>query len=395
LASRLRRRPGSCGLRPAAAPAQAPASSRAFPPSGTWPSADPAALGFDKAKLDEAVAFALANENQNTKDLAVDIPNSFRAEAPYNNLLGPTQPRAGANGVVIRRGRVAARWGDVDRADMTFSVTKTFLSTVVGLAYDRKLIRDVTDRVAASMPPGVDLFSSPHNAKITWEFLLRQTSDWSGTLWDKPDWADRPPRGQTPEQWEKRALVEPGTVYEYNDTRVNVLSLATLHLMKQPLPEILKASIMDPIGASTSWHWEAYSNAWVTIDGRKMPSVPGGGHHGGGMFINAWDLARFGYLFLNHGRWNGKQLISEKWIGMARTPGPANATYGYMNWFLNTDRKPFPAAPASAVTFQGNGQNIVYVDWENDVVIVMRWVGGGTRTVNDLIGKVLGAVKPN
>ena len=166
---------------------------------------------------------------------------------------------------------------------MTFSVTKTFLSTVVGLAFDRGLIRSVTDRVAGYVPRDVDLFTAEHNAPITWEHLLRQTSDWSGTLWGKPDWADRPPRGQTPDQWEKRELHAPGTFYKYNDTRINVLALAALYVLKRPLPDVLKSSIMDPIGASASWHWEAYDNASVEIDGTRMKSVTGGGHFGGGM----------------------------------------------------------------------------------------------------------------
>src|SRR6187431_2522480 len=128
-----------------------------FPPKNAWEKKDPASLGFDKTKLDEAVAFSVANENPNTKDLAVDIPNSFRSEAPFNNVIGPTQPRTGMNGIVIRHGYVAAEWGDTTRADMTFSVTKSFLSAVVGIAYDRRLIKDVQDRVAPYMPPGVDL----------------------------------------------------------------------------------------------------------------------------------------------------------------------------------------------------------------------------------------------
>src|SRR5882672_1570699 len=113
-----------------------------------------------------------------TKDLSVAIVNQFRSEAPFNTLIGPTQPRAGSNGVIVRHGVVAAEWGDTSRADMTFSVTKTFLSTVVGLAFDRGQIRDVTDRVATYTPAGVELFTAEHNAPITWEHLLRQTSDW-------------------------------------------------------------------------------------------------------------------------------------------------------------------------------------------------------------------------
>ena len=387
---------GAAALVESFAAAQAPA--RYFPPRGDWQRREPAAVGMDKAKLAEAIAYHEANQNPNTRDLAADIVNTFRNEAPYNSLIGPTQERTGANGIVIRRGVVVAEWGDTARADMTFSVTKSFLSAVVGLAYDRGLIRSVHDRVAPYMPAGVDLFASEHNGAITWNHLLRQTSDWSGTLWTKPDWADRPPRGVAVEDWPKRALNEPGTVYKYNDTRVNVLALATLYVMKRPLPEVLKQQIMDPIGASSTWHWEAYDNAWVTIDGKRMPSVTGGGHFGGGMFISAWDMARFGYLFLNNGRWAGRQLVSQAWIDLARTPGHVNTQYGFMNWFLNTPTRrtdgtwtaPVPSAPRSAVTFQGNGANVIYVDWDNDLVVVVRWLSG---SLDGFFSRVLAAIE--
>ena len=371
-----------------------------FPARGEWQKKEPAAVGLDKAKLDDAIAYAVAHENPNTKDLSVAIVNQFRSEAPFNTLIGPTQARAGSNGVIVRHGAVAAEWGDTSRADMTFSVTKTFLSTVAGVAFDRGSIRSVTDRVALYMPASVDLFTSAHNAPITWEHLLRQTSDWSGTLWGKPDWADRPPRGQTPEQWAKRQLHEPGTFFKYNDTRVNVLALSLLYVLKQPLPDVLKSSIMDPIGASSTWHWEAYDNAWVEIDGTRMKSVTGGGHFGGGMFISAYDLARFGYLFLNNGRWEDRQLVSAKWIAMARTPGPANAGYGFCNWFLNNpatrpdgieDSLPFPSTPRSSVTFQGNGVNAVYLDWEHDLLVVVRWIDRN-ESLDQFLGKVIAAI---
>ena len=116
------------------------------------------------------------------------------------------------------------------------------------------------------------------------------------------------------------------------------------------------------------------------------------------MHISGRDLARFGYLFLRMGNWKAKQLISEEWIGMARTPGEVNPTYGYMNWFLNgpVERdgemvKSIPDAPDTAVTFRGAGSNIVYVDWENDLVVVVRWIEGGA--VSPFIGKVLAALK--
>ena len=115
------------------------------------------------------------------------------------------------SGVVIHKGYLVAEWGDTARADMTFSVTKSFLSTVVGVAYDRKLIKDLNDRVATYMPKGVDLFTSEHNAPITWDHLLRQTSDWYGKLLGKPDWADRPgENGATPADWPNRPKRAPG-----------------------------------------------------------------------------------------------------------------------------------------------------------------------------------------
>ena len=371
-----------------------------YPPPAEWRKQDPAAAGMDRAKLDRAIAFALAHENPDTRELADAIINQFRNEAPYNALIGPTQPRGGPAGMVIRHGAVVAEWGDTARTDMAFSVTKTFLSTVVGVAFDRQQIRDVHERVGAYMPAGVELFTSPHNAPITWDHLLRQTSDWAGTLWGKPDWADRPPRGQTPEQWARRELHAPGTFYKYNDTRVNVLALAALYVFRRPLPEVLKEAIMDPIGASSTWRWEAYDNAWVEINGRRMKSVPGGGHFGGGMFISASDLARFGYLFLRNGRWNGRQLISQRWIGMARTPGRVNPAYGFMNWFLNNPQKqpdgadgplPFPSAPRSSVTFQGNGVNAVYLDWDNDLLVVVRWIDNN-RNLDQFLGQVIASI---
>jgi len=91
-------------------------------------------------------------------------------------------------------------------------------------------------------------------------------------------------------------------------------------------------------------------------------------------------------------KWKNKQLGSEKWIQMARTPGPANNTYEYANWFLNTGKKPLPAAPESAVYFEGNGANIIYIDQEHDIVAVVRWIRGG-GALNEFVGKMLASLK--
>jgi CubicO group peptidase (beta-lactamase class C family) len=110
------------------------------------------------------------------------------------------------------------------------------------------------------------------------------------------------------------------------------------------------------------------------MDGEAMQSVCGGGHWGGGMFISARDMARFGLLTLRRGRWGDRQILSEDWVTRALTPTRAQPTYGFMNWFLNTERKQLPSAPATAFVHLGNGTNAIYVDPEHDLVVVVRWI---------------------
>jgi CubicO group peptidase (beta-lactamase class C family) len=148
---------------------------------------------------------------------------------------------------------------------------------------------------------------------------------------------------------------------------------------------------MDPIGASPSWRWFGYENSWIVLDGKIVQAVGGGGHWGGGMFISANDMARFGYLTLRRGKWKDKQLLSDQWVTWALTPTPAQPTYGFMNWFLNTDKKYLSNAPAKAFAHIGNGTNMIYVDPENDLVVVARWIDNGA--MNEFVGKVLEAIK--
>lgn len=362
-------------------------------PGAAWQRREPARLGLDAERLEAAIAFARAHESRAPRDLELAHYQTFGRE-PFGQAVGAFHPRGAPTGVIVRHGYLVAEWGEPERADMAFSVTKSFLSTVVGLAFDRGLIPDLDQPVEPAMAPLaalgahlggerfgaerfgqpalLDLFATPHNRQITWEQLLRQTSDWEGTLWGKPDWADRP--GPTPAEWLTRARATPGSAYEYNDVRVNVLALAALNVWRRPLPQVLKEYVMDPIGASPAWRWLGYENSWVLLDGVAVQSVSGGGHWGGGMFISARDLARFGLLTLREGRWQQRQLLSREWLRRARTPTPAEPSYGFMNFFLNTDRTLLPSAPATAFVHLGNGTNAVYVDPEHELVVVVRWI---------------------
>ena len=336
-------------------PAEGQRASVYYPGSGdNWERRKPEQVGMDAALFEEAINFA--KKQVEPKSVPEVIAQRQRQES-HPEIIGPTKERGGQSGVVLRHGYIIAEWGETDRADMVFSATKSFLSTIAGLAFDRGLIKNVHDPVKKYVDDGG--FDSPHNAKITWHQFLQQTNEWEGWLWEKPSTIDEP-RNHT--------LQEPGTFFNYNDVRVNRLSLSLLRLWKKPLPELLKKEIMDPIGASNTWQWNGYRNSEVVIDGKKMISVSGGGHWGGGLFINSRDMARFGYLFLRRGKWKDRQLISEKWIEMMTTPCDIKPDYGYLWWL-----KPWPGDAKITFAARGAGGNQIWIDPNNDLVVALHW----------------------
>jgi CubicO group peptidase (beta-lactamase class C family) len=378
------------GCAPAAAPAPAPSATQArgaaayVPPAGTeWERRAPEQLGMDAARLQEAVAFALANESTAwPTDLRQGLLSRFGSD-PYNEIVGPTKDRGGPNGMILRDGYIVAEWGNTtDQVDMTFSISKSYLATTAGLALDEGLIRSVHDPVRAYAP---DSLFSGRNDAITWHNLLQQTSEWEGMLWDKPDVADR-------REGRDRTLHQPGTFWEYNDVRVNLTALALLHVWKRPLPEVLQERVMNPIGASPRWQWHGYHNSFATIDGERMQSVSGGGHYGGGVWISTRDHARFGLLHLRKGKWGDRQILSERWVEMATAPTEIKPTYGYM-WWLNTDRKLYPSAPETSFFALGAGTNLIWIDPEHDLVAVVRWIENDQ--VDAFIQRVMAAVLPS
>lgn len=336
----------------------------------SWVEKDPAAVKMSTSKINEAIDFALNNEYSGERDLRLAIIRSFARE-PFHEIVGPTRERGGPAGLIIKDGYIVAKWGDLERVDMTFSVTKSYLSTVAGLAYEDKLIADLNDPVNEYVWDGT--FDGAHNSKITWVHLLTQSSDWSGTLFGMHDWADRPPREGGIDEWRNRAVKEPGTNFEYNDVRVNLLAYALLHTSRKPLPVILKTRIMDPIGASTTWRWYGYDNSFVNIDGIMMQSVSGGGHSGAGMFINTWDQARFGLLFLRNGNWSGKQILSKHWVSEVQKSSKAAEDYGYM-WWLNRGPRKWEGVSENVYYASGFGGNFIVVDEQHDLLVITRWL---------------------
>lgn len=340
------------------------------PSKHEWKEKDPSELGFDEALLQSAISFAQEHEYSGPRDLRRAILKGFERE-PYHQILGPTKERGGPAGMIIKNGYIVAQWGDTRRVDMTFSVTKSYLSTMAGLAIDQGLIAGVDDRVSDYVWDGT--FGGKHNSTIRWRDLLTQSSDWSGELFDVKDWADRPPSEGDVDDWKMREYLEPGSNFEYNDVRVNVLAYSLLQVWRKPLPAILKEHVMDRIGASPTWRWYGYDHSWTNVDGIKMQSVSGGGHSGGGIFINTQDHARFGLLFARNGKWNEDQIISADWVKSVQEPSTANGAYGFM-WWLNNEPRKLEGVADHVYYAAGFGGNFIIVDAEQDLVIVTRWL---------------------
>jgi CubicO group peptidase (beta-lactamase class C family) len=352
-----------------------------FPTRERWETRSPEQVGMDGAMLQQAIEYAKTRDSQWGKtDYMADQVRTFGrplGQVPASH--GPT------NGIIIRHGFIVAEFGDTSVVEPTYSVAKSYLSTILGLTIDRGMIKSIKDPVRDYIKDGG--YDSPHNSRITWENHARQASEWEGTMFGKPSTFighDEFGNGEM----KPRDIHDPGTYYEYNDVRVNRLSLSLLRLWKRPLPAVLKTEFMDPIGASDTWRWLGYDNADVEVDGKTMRSVPGGTRWGAGLWMNSRDHARFGLLMSRMGNWNGRQLVSSSWITQATTRGgPENSNdYGYL-WWLNA-KGGTKGVPTTSYQAQGNGSNTIFIDPEHDLVIVWRWHAGG-----DFFARVVASIK--
>ena len=335
--------------------------------------------------LNAAAKFAQAHETPWPRDPAAEPDGQTPPwgvhhddPPPYNRLRGPVHPRGPQSGVVWQHGREVAAWGEPGRADLSFSVAKTYLALLAGVAQAQGLLPDEHAAVVEQLP-GIG-FDSPHNRSITWYQLLTQTSEWEGSCFGLPDTVDRwrqvaqDPRPAGGPKGGARPLQLPGTYWEYNDVRINQLALALLHLFGTPLPEVFVDRVLRPLGGGEGFAWRGYDDAWVELPGRgRVKSVPGGTHWGGGVSISARDQARIGQLMLDGGRSAGRQLIPTDWIGRMQEPSPVAPFYGRLVW-LNPAAQAFPGASPRAYFMLGAGGHLVWVDPAFDAVVVLRWL---------------------
>jgi CubicO group peptidase (beta-lactamase class C family) len=343
--------------------------------------------------LQEAIQFIEKCETPWSRDTSPPWGIHEVDPPPYNRLYGPVHGRGPVSGVIFHKHVMLAEWGQPRKADLTFSVAKTYLALLAGVAFDQGLLPDVHEPVIQKCP-GIG-FEGERLNKITWHHLLQQTSEWEGTCLGIPEQVDRyrwltyQPGKADGIKGDARPLGEPGSRFEYNDVRINQLSLALLHLFQRPLPEVFEEFFRKPLGCSDEFQWVGYEQGWTDVNGRSMMSVPGGSHWGGGVSISTRDQALIGVMLMGNGNFKGTQILSAKWLDMMQQPCDVAHYYGYLIW-LNKDGALFKDAPRSSWFALGAGSSVTWVDPKLELVCIMRWIDA--PKTNDCIAHIMRAL---
>lgn len=299
--------PAGTGAGPATS-AGPPATTRpaVLYPGADWETGDPVAAGFDPAKLDEIAA---------------------RAEAGASNCF-----------LVVKDGKVVDehywRGTTAASAQEVFSATKSYTSTLVGIAQDEGKLK-ITDKASTYIPEWVGTPSED----VTVENLLKNDS---GRHWDaRTDYTDMAigARDKTAFSIALGQDAPPGTVWAYNNSAIQTLSAVLAAATGEDASAYAQEKLLGPIGMT---------------DSVLKKDASGGSFTFMGLSSTCRDMARFGYLMLNHGNWDGRQIVSADWVEAAtgHSSQELNAAYGYL-WWLN--RKGPIASPLQPTTGEAGG----------------------------------------
>ncbi len=344
-------------------------------PGKDWEETSPEAQGLDSAKLKEAVSYL---ENNSGSDGVKEL-------------------------VIIRNGCMIREGPNIDKMHGVWSLTKSFTSTVLGLLIDDgkatldTLAKDYVPSMATTYPD------------VTLKHFTTMTSGYYA-VGDKTRGGYKHGPSRTPFKPAQTPLFEPpGSRYAYWDSAMNQFANVLTRIADEPIEELFKRRIADPIGMNRAkWDWGDFGK----VDGIIVNG--GSGNNNKHVFISARELARFGHLLLNRGKWKGKQLISAAWVDAATKPHvPASmpledlsgadgrGAYGY-NWWANgvkaNGKRKWPAAPVGTYAASGYNNNDMFViaDWNMVIVrlgLDQKDVKITDETYNTFLEKVGRAVK--
>lgn len=183
-------------------------------------------------------------------------------------------------------------------------------------------------------------------------------------------------------KWVDKLVAEPGTVWDYSDTAMAHLSLIFTYITGEKMHDYMQKRIFQPIGIEQA--------SWDVMGGAGFIGPHTNAHIG--LHISARELARFGYLLLHQGQWDGEQLIPTWWIEMATQSSQAqNPEYGYTFW-VNTKGTRWRGLPTDMFALEGYNSNRCYVIPSLDLVVVRVGSGPPRWNESDFISGVVDAI---
>ncbi len=305
---------------------------------------------------------------------------------------------------------VIIRHGYLVREHYTFNVliptrfdiwsgTKSFTGTAWGLLLDdnrqgelpagRQV--DLDSPAYAYIPEGYPL-SDPRKERILIRHLLTMTSGIPGEnegVLGIPTATGCGPfehaLGRSPnryDKWADQLTGEPGTVWDYSDPAMAHLALIFAHVAGREMSDYLQERIFAPIGIENL--------SWDVQGGSGFLGPHTNAHTG--VHVSARELARFGYLMLRGGLWEGKPLVPAWWLALAtRSSQDLNTEYGY-TWWVNTTGSRWPRLPRDAFALSGYRANRCYIVPSLDLVVARIGSGPTNWEEQGLMEGVLSAI---
>lgn len=260
------------------------------------------------------------------------------------------------NGYIVAEDYFSDSYGPNDLHPI-YSCTKSITSSLIGIAIEQGKIAG-TDALMTNFFPDQEIeHLTPEKQQIELEHLLTMSA---GLEWYELEYYYTDERN-TFRQWvnsdnrvkfvlDRPMEAAPGTVYSYNTGISHVLSAIVDHSTQTRTDSFALANLFTPLGIS-DYYWP--------IDDQ---GVAFGGH---GMRLRPRDMARFGYLYLNEGQWDGQQVVPANWVNTSQQKHIArkyipNYFYGYQWWVSNSGHY-------SAVGYKGQWITIIP---RHDLVVV-------------------------
>ncbi len=259
-----------------------------------------------------------------------------------------------------------------------YSVTKSVLSALIGIALDEKLIKGI-DSPLVELLPRQRVAMTGDMAQITLRQLMTMSAgfpedDFTPSAFEEAIRQD----GDTATFILKNELASPpGESFAYSNSSSHLVSVILAEALRQAdgsnprtVLDYATAKLLKPLGIDTR---NAYTARFRPDDPAPFENAGFGwatdsqgiNIGAGGLRLRPADLLKFGQLYLDHGRWQGKQLIPEKWVTDSVAPSPASSQYGMM-WWLDTTPSGGPAYAAMGF----GGQMILVVPQHRLVVAV-------------------------